>query len=78
MKIYFASLEDLTKEVDAYVPTHEQGLILLKALARDFCGENVIARARLKRAQDYEERFIGTAGSPDYDYFIARVERMGQ
>jgi hypothetical protein len=59
------------------VPTHEQGLILLKALAAFHRDHVVVMRARFKRYENYEERFIGQVDSERFDKFMGRVEHMG-
>ena len=76
MKVFFASLTQLDIEVDAWVPTVEQGVAVLKALNRDHSGDSVVMRARLRKYQDYEERYIGEAGD-DASEFIERVKEMG-
>lgn len=75
MKIFFASLTDLTIEVDAWVPNIEQGVILLEALRDRYTHHNVVMRARLRKFQDFEERFIGIG--IDAVGFINRVKEMG-
>jgi hypothetical protein len=77
MKIFFASLTDPTIEVDAWVPTHSQGLVLLHALNQLHVGHDVIMRARLKLYENYEERFVGRTFSRRFDEFISEVEAMG-
>lgn len=76
MKVFFASLTDLTIEVDAWVPTSEQGLILLEALASHYREHQVVMRARMKKYQDYEERFIGPASG--CEGFLHHVAMMGR
>lgn len=75
MKIFFGSLTDLSIEVDAWVPTVEQGVILLEALKDRYTHHNVVMRARLRKYQDFEERFIGIG--IDAGAFIKRVKEMG-
>lgn len=80
MKIFMGSLTDFSQEVDAYVPNKDQGIILLRALAREFAGDAVIMRARMQRYENYEEKFIGEADlhSPDFEHFLDRVVDMGE
>jgi len=80
MKIFFGSLTDMSLEVDAWVPTHEQGLTLLKALAETHKDHVAILRARYQRYRDYEERFVGAieADRERFERFLARVENMGR
>lgn len=75
MKIFFASLTDLSIEVDAWVPTVEQGVVLLDALRDRHIHHDVVMRARLRKYQDFEERFIGIG--IDAVEFINRVKEMG-
>jgi hypothetical protein len=77
MKVFFASLTDLSLEVDAWVPTVEQGYILLAALVDKYQDHSFVARARLQRYQNYEERYIGTGGA-GADDFLNRVATMGR
>lgn len=77
MKIFIGSLTDFSIEVDAWVPTHEQGLILLRALADYHKGHVLVMRARLQRFMNYEERYIGPPHGDDFDAFMGRVELMG-
>ena len=77
MKIFMGSLTDFSVEVDAWVPTHEQGLTLLKSLASYHEDHVLILRARFQRYQNYEERYIGTPEGEKFDAFIKRVEHMG-
>lgn len=75
MKIFFASLTDIEIEVDAWVPTVEQGVILLEALRDRYTHHNVVMRARLKKYRDFEERYVGVGVNADG--FINRVKEMG-
>jgi hypothetical protein len=75
VKVFFASLDQLDLEVDAWVPTREQGVTLLQALRMHYQHHSVVMRARMQRYQNYEERFIGLAG--DAGDFIERVKVMG-
>lgn len=77
MKIFFASLTDLSLEVDAWVPTVEQGLTLIRALSELYKDHAAVFRARFKRFENYEERYIGPAWGDNFDAFVRRVERMG-
>ena len=77
MKVYFASLTDPTIEVDAWVPTLEQGLLILKSLAQTYADHEIIMRARLKRFRDYEERTV-MPGPEELDRFFRKVEHMGE
>lgn len=76
MKVLFQPLLDFNKvTVDAWVPTVEQGVAVLSALANANPGLDVIMRARLKRGRDFEKRFIGLA--QESGPFIERVKEMG-
>lgn len=75
MKVFFASLTDLTVEVDAWVPSVEQGLILFTALAELYPDHAVVMRGRVKLYHDYEERYIGAA--KECDGFLGRIASIG-
>jgi hypothetical protein len=77
MKVFFASLTDMSLEVDAWVPNVEQGYTLLAALVDKYQRHSFIARARMQRYHNYEERFIGTGGAAADD-FLNRVAMMGR
>jgi hypothetical protein len=77
MKVFFASLTDPSLEIDAWVPSVEQGGVLLAALAETYKEHAVIMRARLRKYQDYEERYIGSADDEAALKFLDRVLLMG-
>lgn len=74
MKVFFASFTSPEIEVDAHVPTAEQGEMILRGLTAIYPDHAVIMRARVKRHQDLEERFLGAAS--DAAEFFARVLDM--
>jgi hypothetical protein len=77
MKVFFASLTDLSLEVDAWVPTVEQGGVLLASLAETYKDHVVVMRARLKKYHDHEERYIGSADNEAALQFLDTVLLMG-
>jgi hypothetical protein len=74
MKIFFASLTDPSIEVDAWVATKDEGVLLLRSLAEAHPMHSVIMRARLKKLHDLEERYIGA--SEECSSFLYRVKMM--
>lgn len=77
MKVFFQPLLDFDEEtVDAWVPTVEQGVVVLSALAAAHPGKDVIMRARLKAGREVEERYIGL--TQESGPFIERVKEMGR
>lgn len=76
MKVLFQPLLDFDQvTVDAWVPTKEQGVAVLSALAAAHPGLDVIMRARLQQGRNFEERFIGL--TQEAGPFIERVKEMG-
>jgi hypothetical protein len=78
MKVFFASLTDLSFEIDAWVPKVEQGYAILAALADKHHQHVIIMRARMQRYHNYEERYIGKASGAEVDDFLNRVACMGR
>jgi hypothetical protein len=77
MKVFFGSFNQPEIEVDAWVPTPDQGERILKALNFLYGGDSVVMRARMQKFQNFEERFIGEAASREADQFLNRVKEMG-
>lgn len=78
MKVFFASLTDLSLEVDAWVPNVVQGYTLLCALADKYQGHSFVMRARVQRYHNFEERYVGPGGTPEVDDFLGRVAMIGR
>jgi hypothetical protein len=77
VKVFFQPLLDFdTVTVDAWVPSVDQGVAVLSALAAANPGVDVIMRARLKTRHDFEERYIGL--TQEAGPFIERVKEMGR
>lgn len=59
MKVFFASFTDPSVEVDAYVNSYEQGILVLESLRRMYRSDSIMLRVRIKRGEMIERRWIG-------------------
>jgi hypothetical protein len=74
MKIFFSSCTDMSIQIDAWVATADEGMILMAALANNYPEHSVIMRARVKDGRDTEHRYVGLA--KDATGFILEIKDL--